>query len=88
MGLHKTVNGVEVPLTAEEEEEFYAREQEHARFMAEQSKLRYQKDRQAEYPSIDEIVVALIEDQEGRPQALQEIQSRRAAIKLKYPKPQ
>lgn len=44
--------------------------------------------RQAEYPSADALVVALMEAQfEGKAQALQDLQTQRLAVKAKYPKP-
>jgi hypothetical protein len=42
----------------------------------------YQRDRQSEYPSIEELVVALYDSEDKA-----EIDRRRAEIKNKYPKP-
>ncbi len=43
--------------------------------------------RRKEYPSTEEIAEAVIEHlMEHRPQKLQELQSKREAVKLKYPK--
>lgn len=42
----------------------------------------YQRDRQAEYPSIEELVVALYDSEDKA-----EIDRRRAEVKNKYPKP-
>lgn len=48
----------------------------------------YKDLRADEYPTIAELVVALIEDKEGRPQSLNNLLAIRAAIKAKYPKGQ
>lgn len=48
----------------------------------------YQRRRAAEYPRIDELIVALWESTvEGRPATAAELQALREAIKAKYPKP-
>lgn len=49
-------------------------------------KSKYKELREKEYPSIQDIVVALIEKEEGRPEALEALKTLRAAIKIKYPK--
>tara|TARA_R100001086_G_C11812555_1_gene251941 strand:+ start:133 stop:402 length:270 start_codon:yes stop_codon:yes gene_type:complete len=87
--MKKMVNGVEVDLTPEEIEEFKAREAEHAAKLIEAAKVEYQVKRKAEYPPIEDIVVALLEAyQEGRPEMLKNIMSKRIEVKKKYPKPQ
>lgn len=49
----------------------------------------YQELRIKEYPSIDELVVAIWEDIiEKRPEAKDKLQAQRVAVKLKYPKGQ
>ena len=61
---------------------------EVARLQAEQDATQYQRDRQAEYPSMDEIVVALWEAViEERMASSIDLQSKRTAVKDKYPKP-
>lgn len=85
--LTKVVDGIVVPLSPTEEKEFYEREAEHAAFLAEQALLRYQGLRKLEYPSLDDLVVALVEEKEGRPEALTALMAKRQEIKLKYPKP-
>lgn len=40
-----------------------------------------------EYPSLQDIMEALVEDAEGRPEKLAEISAARAQVKIKYPKP-
>lgn len=48
----------------------------------------YTELRRAEYPSADELIVALWEKVvEGRPEAAADLQTKREAIKAKYPKP-
>jgi hypothetical protein len=63
-------------------------EAEVARLQAEQDATQYQRDRQAEYPSIDELVVALwegvVEERMASVTALEEL---RQAVKAKHPKP-
>lgn len=60
---------------------------EEARLIAERDTTEYQRKRREEYPSIESVVVALIEDKEGRPEALAEIMASRADVKAKYKKP-
>jgi hypothetical protein len=43
--------------------------------------------RKREYPSVESVIEALMEEVEGRPEKLTEILMDRAEIKLKYPKP-
>jgi len=85
--LTKVVNGEIVPLSAEEVKEFEAMEVEHLRQVYERAKVKYRDQRRAEYPLIEDLVVALIEKEEGRPEALNSILAVRADIKAKYPKP-
>jgi hypothetical protein len=60
----------------------------HAEWQAEQDATQYQRDRKAEYPSIDELVVALWEAViEERMASSIDLQSKRTAVKDKYPKP-
>jgi hypothetical protein len=48
----------------------------------------WKRNRQAEYPGLDALIVALWESSvEGRPASAAELQAIREAIKLKYPKP-
>ena len=61
---------------------------EVARLQAEQDATQYQRDRKAEYPSMDELVVALWEAViEERMASSIDLQGKRIAIKDKYPKP-
>jgi hypothetical protein len=63
-------------------------EAEVARLQAEQDATQYQRDRQAEYPSIDELVVALWEGVvEERMASVTALEGLRQAVKTKYPKP-
>ena len=54
-----------------------------AEFQAEYDSKKYQRDRLAEYPTIQELVVALYDEEDK-----QAIIERRAAVKAKYPKPE
>lgn len=59
-----------------------------AEWQAEQDATQYQRDRKAEYPSMDELVVALWEAViEERMASSIDLQSKRTAVKDKYPKP-
>jgi hypothetical protein len=63
-------------------------EAEIVRLQAEQDATQYQRDRQAEYPSIDELVVALWEGVvEERMASVTALEGLRQAVKTKYPKP-
>jgi len=52
----------------------------HAEWQAEQDATQYQRDRKAEYPSIEECVHAILDDD------LDALQAKRAEIKARYPK--
>lgn len=59
-----------------------------AEWQAEQDATQYQRDRQAEYPSIDELIVALWEGVvEERMASVTALEGLRQAVKTKYPKP-
>lgn len=61
---------------------------ELARLTAEYDALDYARKRAAEYPRIDQLIVALWESSvEGRPASAAELQALREAVKQKYPKP-
>ena len=53
------------------------------RLQAEYDALEYQRKRKAEYPSIEELVVALYDTDDKA-----DIETKRAAVKAKYPKPE
>ena len=62
--------------------------EEVARLQAEQDATQYQRNRQAEYPSINELVVALWEGVvEERMASVTALEGLRQAVKTKYPKP-
>ena len=62
--------------------------EEVARLQAEQDATQYQRDRAAEYPSIDALVVALWEGVvEERMASVTALEGLRQAVKTKYPKP-
>tara|TARA_R100000656_G_scaffold16219_1_gene15428 strand:- start:44 stop:340 length:297 start_codon:yes stop_codon:yes gene_type:complete len=60
---------------------------ETARFQAEYDSQEYARKRSAEYPSIDELIVALWEGVvEERMAAVTSLEGKRQAVKAKYPK--
>ncbi len=62
---------------------------EVARLQAESDATKYQRDRQTEYPSIDELIVALWEGVvEERMASVTALEGLRQAVKDKYPKPE
>jgi hypothetical protein len=62
-------------------------EVEVARLQAEHDATQYKRDRQSEYPSIDELVVALWEGVvEERMASVTALEGLRQAVKTKYPK--
>ena len=77
------VNGVKVQFTPEEETERNAVEKLWADEQTELAKTKYQRDRKAEYPTIEELVVALYDTDDKAA-----IEKRRADVKKKYPKPE
>ena len=60
----------------------------HAEWQAEYDAQDYARHRQAEYPSIDDLIVALWENVvEERASAVISLEADRQAVKTKYPKP-
>ena len=60
----------------------------HAEWQAEYDVQEYARNRQAEYPSINELIVALWENVvEERASAVVSLEAARQAVKTKYPKP-
>lgn len=87
--MHKLVNGIEVPLTEQEILEFQQREVEHLASLQAYELVKYRDQRAAEYPALNDVVVALVEKYgESRSESFDALMAKRAAIKLKYPKPQ
>ena len=63
-------------------------ESAHNEWQAEYDSQEYARNRQAEYPSIDELIVALWENVvEERASAVVSLEAKRQAVKTKYPKP-
>lgn len=59
----------------------------HAEWQAEQDATQYQRDRQAEYPPLDELIVALWEGVvEERMASVTALEAVRQTVKAKYPK--
>ena len=62
---------------------------ELSRLQSEYDALQYQRDRKAEYPSLDELIVALWEGVvEERMASVTALEGLRQAVKDKYPKPE
>ena len=62
-------------------------ESELARLQSEHDAQEYARNRQAEYPSIDDLIVALWENVvEERASAVVSLEAKRQAVKTKYPK--
>ena len=59
---------------------------EQDRLAKEWKKNQYQRDRQQVYPSLEELVVALVEKEEGDDAAWKELVARRKKIKKDIPK--
>ena len=63
-------------------------ESAHNEWQAEYDAQEYARNRQAEYPSIDDLIVALWENVvEERASAVVSLEADRQAVKTKYPKP-
>lgn len=88
MDLHKLVNGIKVPLTEEEIKEFQDREEAGRALKQEEEKVKYRELRKVEYPTIEEVIIALVEKESGRPEALEDIIAKRNEVKEKFPKPE
>ena len=86
--LFKMVNGENVPLNEEEILKFEAMEQEHLILQQQLLLVEYKEKRRKEYPPLDDIIVALVEKEEGRTEALNALMLQRLQVKNKYPKPQ
>ncbi len=62
-------------------------ESAHAEWQAERDSQEYARNRQAEYPSTDDLIVALWENVvEERASAVVSLEAKRQAVKTKYPK--
>jgi len=86
MTTYKTVNGELVALTQDEMDNELAKATMDAKRIADANANMYMTNRKKEYPPIDDIVEALIENQEGNPAALNKVKALRAQVKAKYPK--
>ena len=76
-------NGVEIPLTPEEETARDAEEKAWADKAPERELQAFYDKRRSEYPTIEELVVALYDTDDKAA-----IEKRRADVKAKYPKPE
>ncbi len=84
----KIVNGIEVDPTQEEIDAFEAAEAEHAALMEELAKVKYKEDRRRVYPSINDLVVAIMDEKAGDSTKINELIAQRAAVKAQFPKPE
>lgn len=87
MARMKMVNGTHVPMTAEEEAQRDAEEAAWAELVLQREKVLYIEKRRAEYPPVETVIEAIMEEREGRPEKMAEVEAIRAAVKDKYPKP-
>jgi hypothetical protein len=78
--MKKLVNGVYIDMTAEE---ISAKQIEEKAWLEEQNAEEWKRNRQAEYPSHEECIHALLDGGD----TLTELQAKRTATKNKYPKP-
>jgi len=62
-------------------------ESERKKLQDEWQAKKYQVQRRKEYPSLEDLIVALIEDKEGNSDMLDTIKAKRQVVKDKYPKP-
>ena len=83
---HKLVDGVKVDLTAEEITELNTKDEIENKKIADAKAIydaeQWKRNRQAEYPSHDDCIHALLDGGD----TLTELQAKRTAIKNKYPK--
>ena len=90
MANHHMTDKGPIPFTAEEEIKWAEKEviadKKHKEEMEEYDKNKYQRDRKLEYPSIEDVTVALAEKAEGDSTMWDEITVKRQATKDKYPK--
>ena len=84
MANHHMTDKGPIPFTAEEEIKWAEKEviadKKHKEEMEEYERVKYSRDRKAEYPSIEECVHAILDDE------LDALQIKRKAVKDKYPK--
>ena len=83
MARTRNENGVEIPLTPEEETQRDAEEQAWADAAPERELQAFYDKRRSEYPTIEELVVALYDTDDKAA-----IEKRRADVKAKDPKPE
>lgn len=77
-----TVNGVVRDMTPDEEKEFKVKIEKDKEERIAYEKVKYRDDRQLEYPTIQECVHAILDND------LEALQAKRAEVKLKFPKPE
>ena len=84
MANHHMTDKGPIPFTAEEEIKWAEKEaiadKKHKEEMEEYERVKYQRDRKAAYPSIEECVHAILDND------LDALQIKRQAVKQKYPK--
>ena len=80
--INKLVDKKLIPLSEEELIEYNQRLDKMAELQAEYDAEEWKRNRQSEYPSIDDCIHALLDGGD----TLTELQAKRTAIKTKYPK--
>lgn len=81
---HKMVDGVKISLTPQEIAEFNAVQAEWEAKQAALAQTKYQRDRAAEYPSINDYIDGIVKGDQAQVQAYIDAC---LAVKAKYPKP-
>ena len=88
----KQVDGIEFPLSAEEEADFIQRAKDHVQEMAAYELVKYRDERAAAYNARGADMLSVVEAlreslAENRPEKLQAIQAIVDQVKLDFPKP-
>jgi len=80
--MKKIVNGIEIQLTEQEISDLQNQEQAWLKKKAEYDAEEWKRNRQAEYPTLQDCIHALLDGGD----TLTELQAKRTATKTKYPK--
>lgn len=81
---YKATSEGNIPFTAEEEAELQARQTAYIAEQSELARTKYQRDRAAEYPSINNYIDGIVKGDQAQIQAYIDAC---LAVKAKYPKP-
>ena len=87
--MNKLVNGVEVPLTQDDIKDLEILNIAHEEFMAKLKEEEYLELRKQNYPTPEELVIALVEkDVDGDSTNWDALMIKRQEVKLEFPKPE